>query len=229
MASTPEFEPRSLWWKGGRGGRGLMLSALFSTLAPPMLEKMERLHKSRAENIRNRELTGGVADLNLSYFLTEAFDRGCWAEPLSWNYVLITLYRCKFHFENRIFQCFLPPSTSMPLWNSSQSSLNDRKKCRWYMICSSTGKQARCLLFFSCEGSEGSCITVRAWKTRENVERVWVGYFLSYGRLKIPSRINKPVPGSKVVGKWNEKKKRNFESWLTSEHFLLHQLHGVSF
>ena len=64
-----------------------------------------------------------VAELNLSYFLTEAFDRGCCAEPLSWNYVLITLSRCKFHFENRIFRCFLPPSTSMPLWNSPQCFL----------------------------------------------------------------------------------------------------------
>ena len=31
---------------------------------------------------------------------------GCCAEPLSWNYVLITLSRCKFHFENRIFRFF---------------------------------------------------------------------------------------------------------------------------
>ena len=48
---------------------------------------------------------------------------GCCAEPLSWNYVLITLSRCKFHFENRIFRCFLSPSTSMPLWNSPQCFL----------------------------------------------------------------------------------------------------------
>ena len=42
--------------------------------------------------------------------------------------------------------------------------------------------------------------TVRAWKTRGNVEldgpkvleRVWVGYFLSHRTLKIPSSINKP-------------------------------------
>ena len=57
--------------------------------------------------------------------LRRLFDRGCCAEPLSWNYVLITLSRCKFHFENRIFRCFLswPPSTSMPLWNSPQCFL----------------------------------------------------------------------------------------------------------
>ena len=48
---------------------------------------------------------------------------GCCAEPLSWNYVLITLSRCKFHFENRIFRCFLSPSTSMLLWNSPQCFL----------------------------------------------------------------------------------------------------------
>ena len=55
--------------------------------------------------------------------LRRLFDRGCCAEPLSWNYVLITLSRCKFHFENRIFRCFLSPSTSMPLWNSPQCFL----------------------------------------------------------------------------------------------------------
>ena len=85
------------------------------------------------------------------------------------------------------------------------------------------------LIFFHAkEAKEGVSHTVRARKTRENVEKVWEGHFLSYGRLKLPSSINKPVPGSKVVGKWNEKKSRNFESWLTNEHFLLHQLHGVS-
>ena len=50
--------------------------------------------------------------------------------------------------------------------------------------------------------------------------------------LKIPSSINKPVSGSKIVGASGEngekKKPLNFESWLTSEHFLLHQLHGQS-
>ena len=131
--------------------------------------------------------------------------------------------------------------------------------------------------------------TVRAWKTRGNVEldgpkvleRVWVGYFLSHRTLKIPSSINKPcllsrrflfspgngerlVPwvqsrllspsclplrahlhrdkdvwvrgrnkplsGPKILGKTEQKKKAlNFELWLTSTNFLLHQLHGLSF
>ena len=38
------------------------------------------------------------------------------------------------------------------------------------------------------------------------LERVWVGYFLSHRTLKIPSSIKKPVPGSKIVRKWSEKK-----------------------
>ena len=49
------------------------------------------------------------------------------------------------------------------------------------------------------------------------LERVWVGYSLSHRTLKIPSSINKPVPGSKIVGKTERKKALNFESWLTSE------------
>ena len=36
---------------------------------------------------------------------------------------------------------------------------------------------------------------------RPLLERVWVGYFLSHRILKIPSSINKPVSGSKIVGK----------------------------
>ena len=62
------------------------------------------------------------------------------------------------------------------------------------------------------------------------LERVWVGYFLYYRTLKIPSSIDKPVSaGSKIVGKTERKLAPNFESWLPSEHFLLHQLHGLSF
>ena len=61
------------------------------------------------------------------------------------------------------------------------------------------------------------------------LEGVWVGYFLSHRTLKIPSSINKPVSGSKIVGEKERKKGLDFESWLTSEHFLLHQLHGLSF
>ena len=38
------------------------------------------------------------------------------------------------------------------------------------------------------------------------LERVSVGYFLSHRTIKIPSSINKPVPGSKIVNKWSEKK-----------------------
>ena len=40
------------------------------------------------------------------------------------------------------------------------------------------------------------------------LERVWVGYFLSHRTLKIPSSINKPVSGSKMVGKTERKKAR---------------------
>ena len=57
------------------------------------------------------------------------------------------------------------------------------------------------------------------------LERVWVGYFLCHRTLKIPLSINKRVSGSKIVGKTERKKALNFESWFTSEHFLLHQLH----
>ena len=60
------------------------------------------------------------------------------------------------------------------------------------------------------------------------LERVCVGYCLSHRTLKIPSSINKPVSGSKIVGKTKRKKALNFESCLTSEHFLLHQLRGLS-
>ena len=54
--------------------------------------------------------------------------------------------------------------------------------------------------------------TVEAWNTRRNVEldrpkafnwKEWVGYFLSHSTLKIPSSINKPVSGSKIVEKKN--------------------------
>ena len=43
---------------------------------------------------------------------------------------------------------------------------------------------------------------------------MWVGYFLSHSTLKIPSSINKPVSGSKIV----EKKKRLISShgWLVN-------------
>ena len=63
---------------------------------------------------------------------------------------------------------------------------------------------------------EGSCIKhSHGIETRRNVEldgpkafeRVWVGYFLSHGTPKIPSSINEPVPGSKILGKWSEKKR----------------------
>ena len=65
--------------------------------------------------------------------------------------------------------------------------------------------------------------------TKRLPERVWVRYFLSHRTLKIPSIINRPVSGSKIVGKTERKKAVNFDSWLTSEHFLLPQLHGKSF
>ena len=61
------------------------------------------------------------------------------------------------------------------------------------------------------------------------LERVWVGYSLSHRTLKILLSINKPVSGSKIVGKTERKKALNFESRLTIEHFLLNQLHGLSF
>ena len=56
------------------------------------------------------------------------------------------------------------------------------------------------------------------------LQRVWVGYFHFHRTLKVPSSINKPVPGSKMMGKTERQKARNFEIWLASENFLLHQL-----
>ena len=38
------------------------------------------------------------------------------------------------------------------------------------------------------------------------LQRVPVGYFLSHKTLKIPSSINKPFPGSKIVGKTEQEK-----------------------
>ena len=49
--------------------------------------------------------------------------------------------------------------------------------------------------------------------------------FLSHRNLNIPSSLNNPVLGSKIVGKTqkkrSEKKATKFESWLTSDNFLL--------
>ena len=48
--------------------------------------------------------------------------------------------------------------------------------------------------------------------------------FLSHRNLNIPSSLNNPVLGSKIVGKTqkkrSEKKATKFESWLTSDNFL---------
>ena len=55
--------------------------------------------------------------------------------------------------------------------------------------------------------------------TQRPLERVWIGYFLSHRTLEIPSSINKPVPGSKIVGKWSEKRREMLNLGLTSEHF----------
>ena len=48
--------------------------------------------------------------------------------------------------------------------------------------------------------------------------------FLSQRNLNIPSSLNNPVLGSKIVGKTqkkrSEKKATKFESWLTSDNFL---------
>ena len=69
--------------------------------------------------------------------------------------------------------------------------------------------------------AEAVSLTVRVWKTRRNVEldgprplleRVWVRYFLSHRTLKIPSSINKPVSGSKIVGKTERKKALDFDT-----------------
>ena len=58
-----------------------------------------------------------------------------------------------------------------------------------------------------------SCLPLRAHLHRDR--DVWVR-----GR-------NKPLSGPKIVGKTEQKKKAlNFESWLTSTNFLLHQLHA---
>ena len=51
------------------------------------------------------------------------------------------------------------------------------------------------------------------------LERVWVGYFLSHRTLKIPWSINKPVSGSKIVGKtYISEKKRVISNrgWLVN-------------
>ena len=44
------------------------------------------------------------------------------------------------------------------------------------------------------------------------------GYFLSHRTLKIPSSINKPVPGSKTVGKTEQEKMHEFSNhcWLVN-------------
>ena len=42
--------------------------------------------------------------------------------------------------------------------------------------------------------------------------KVRVGYFLSHRTLKIPSSINKPVPGSKIVGKTEQEKMREISN-----------------
>ena len=56
-----------------------------------------------------------------------------------------------------------------------------------------------------------------------------VGFFLTCRAPKIPSSLNKPVLDYNIKGKRARKKARKFESWLTSDHFLLHQLHELSF
>ena len=49
------------------------------------------------------------------------------------------------------------------------------------------------------------------------LERVWVGYFLFHRTLKIPSSVNKPVPGSKILGKWSERKREILNhGWLVN-------------
>ena len=55
--------------------------------------------------------------------------------------------------------------------------------------------------------------TVRAWKTGrkglcKGISRC-SGFLRSHTTLEIPSTLNRPVPGSKIVGKTGEKKARN--------------------
>ena len=116
----------------------------------------------------------------------------------------------------------------MPLWNAPQ--LQEMQVVR--TICSSTAKTSTVILIFlhyfiNNNASQSLSMTilwpaekeavshtVRACKTRRNadldaprpLERVSVGYFLSHRTIKIPSSINKPVPGSTIVNKWSEKK-----------------------
>ena len=147
-----------------------------------------------------------VAELNFSYFLTEAFDSECCAEPLSWHlsfsfitlYVLIALPPCKFHKIEFFKAVFHLPRTCH--FESRPSC----KKCRWCALSAALPlKQARSPLFFFIisiitkllfngnsvtSGKEAVIYIVRAWKTRRNVEldgqdqrpleRVWVGFFL---------------------------------------------------
>ena len=108
-----------------------------------------------------------VAELN---FLTEVFDSGRWAEPLSSlsHCVLIASSRCKFH-KIEFFNAFFHLPRKVPLWNWPQSSIKIHKKCRW---CALPAALQWPLFFFiifiitilpfngnSMTSGEGSCIT----------------------------------------------------------------------
>ena len=112
----------------------------------------------------------------------------------------------------------------------------NRKKCRWCALSAALPQKQAPFLFRYFNNNNASF----QWQFYDQRRRrlyhtlLWhgcrgrwtkglckkCGYFLSHRTLKIPSSINKPVPGSKIVGKTEQEKMHEiFESLLTGEHF----------
>ena len=83
-------------------------------------------------------------------------------------------------------------------------------RCQFY-------DQRRRKLYHTLLGHGGQGREMSSQMDQRPLQRVWVGYFLSHRTLKIPSSINKPVPSSKIAGKWSEKKREiSNHGWLVN-------------